>query len=139
MFNSLTTNFNEFTTWSWAQYEPYYQDLLSRRLDSANVAGWLADWFRLRRTWHESQERLFMAITVDTTDATAQAHHKFFYDEVYPAVQGAEQRVKEHLLASGLEPDGFVLPLRNYRTEAALFRQENLPLPKISWSAVFSC
>ena len=128
MFTTLTTNYKEFTTWSWAQYEPYYQDLLSRHLDSSNVAGWLADWFRLRRTWHESQERLYVAITVDTTDATVQERHKFFYDEVYPAVQAAEQRVKEHLLASGLEPAGFVLPLRNYRTEAALFRQENLPL-----------
>ena len=37
-------------------------------------------------------------------------------------------RALQQLLASGLEPEGFNIPLRNMRAEAALFRQENLPL-----------
>ena len=40
----------------------------------------------------------------------------------------AEQRLKKKLLASGLEPDGFNIPLRNLRAEAELFRDQNLPL-----------
>ena len=40
----------------------------------------------------------------------------------------AEQALKQKLLASGLEPEGFAIPLRNMRAEADLFREENLPL-----------
>ena len=36
--------------------------------------------------------------------------------------------MKQKLLASGLEPNGFALPLRKLRTEAALFREQNVPL-----------
>ncbi len=36
--------------------------------------------------------------------------------------------LKQKLLASGLQPEGFEIPLRNMRAEADLFRSENLPL-----------
>ena len=39
-----------------------------------------------------------------------------------------EQKLKEKLLESGLQPKGFEIPLRNMRAEADLFRAENLPL-----------
>jgi oligoendopeptidase F len=51
-----------------------------------------------------------------------------FLDAFYRPYQAADQKAKEKLLASGLEPPGFEIPLRNMRAEASLFRQENLPL-----------
>jgi oligoendopeptidase F len=36
--------------------------------------------------------------------------------------------LKEKLLASALEPEGFAIPLRNMRAEAELFQEANLPL-----------
>ena len=39
-----------------------------------------------------------------------------------------EQKLKEKLLATGLEPKGFDVPLRNMRSDTKLFREENLPL-----------
>jgi oligoendopeptidase F len=42
-------------------------------------------------------------------------------------VEAAEQKLKQKLLASNLEPAGFEIPLRNMRAEAALFRETNLP------------
>ena len=38
------------------------------------------------------------------------------------------QELKEKLLASGFEPQGFEQPLRKMRVEANLFRDENVPL-----------
>jgi oligoendopeptidase F len=65
---------------------------------------------------------------VDTTDEASKQRYDTFLDEIFPNTQAAEQKLKEKLLASGLEPDGFEIPLRNLRAEAEIFRQENLPL-----------
>jgi oligoendopeptidase F len=46
----------------------------------------------------------------------------------YPASQAANQRLKEKLLASGLVPVDFEVPLSKIRLEAALFHPENLSL-----------
>ena len=51
-----------------------------------------------------------------------------FLDGIYPASQAANQRLKEKLLASGLVPAGFEVPLSKIRLEAALFHPENLSL-----------
>ena len=47
---------------------------------------------------------------------------------VIQPVSIASQRLKEKLIASGLEPNGYAIQLRNMRTEAELFREENVPL-----------
>src|SRR5260370_33453025 len=53
---------------------------------------------------------------------------KQFMETVYALLQVLEQQVKERLLASGLEPEGFALPLRTLRAEANLYREANLAL-----------
>ena len=118
----------EFMQWSWEQIAPYYADLEKRSLDAATVKDWLADWSRLSEYLYETYSRLHVAVTVDTTDQ--EAHHRFerFLEEVMPQVQVADQKLKQQLVASGLEPEGFRIPLRNMRAEIDLFREANLPL-----------
>lgn len=128
MFDTLPASYVDFVDWSWSDYEPYYQDLLARQLDSASVAGWLADWTRLRRTWYEAQQRLWVATDVDTTNTLAESSYNDYLDYVYPAAQEAEYKVKEKLVSSGLEPKGFSIALRNIHAEVAIYCQENLPL-----------
>jgi oligoendopeptidase F len=119
---------DEFLVWSWPQIEPFYQALESRTLGSADLAEWLAGWSRLTEHVAELQSRLYVDTTLNTADEEAKNRFHRYLDEIYPAVQAAEQKLKEKLLASSLEPDGWAIPLRNMRTEAALFRTENLPL-----------
>ena len=128
MFNSLPETANEFLKPDWGQIEPYYQELLARPLESDNVSSWLSDWTRLNDLVSEVYARLNLATSQDTTDQEAEALYNKFLDAIYPAVQSAEQDLKEKLLASGLEPEGFEMPLRKMHTEAALFREANLPL-----------
>lgn len=118
----------EFMDWPWARIEPYYRELAERPLNPDTVSAWLADWTRLAELVHETYQRLYVAITVDTTDAAARQRYEAFLDEIYPQAQAAEQILKEKLLASGMEPEGFERPLRMLRAEAEIFRQENLPL-----------
>ena len=62
----LPQSANAFT--SWAQAEPFIQDLLARKLTLATLAAWLADWTRLARLVLETYQRLYVATTVDTED-----------------------------------------------------------------------
>ena len=76
----------------------------------------------------EAYSRLHLATTLNTADAESEQHFNTFIGEVYPQVEAAEQQLKQKLLDSQLEPPGFEIPLRNMRAEAALFREDNLPL-----------
>jgi len=114
--------------WRWEEIEPFYQELSDRSIDAGNVDGWLRDWSHLSRLIYERFQRIEVAVTVDTTDRDAEKQYTDFLDEIFPRAQAMEQKLKEKLLESGLQPKGFEIPLRNMRAEADLFRAENLPL-----------
>ena len=64
----------------------------------------------------------------ETADEAAEQRMHRFLDGIFRNVMAAEQKLKEKLLASRLEPKGFEIPLRNMRAEADLFRESNLAL-----------
>jgi len=128
MFSTLPDTPQDFMQWTWTDIEPYFQDLAARPLTASNVTAWLADWSRLNELIDETYARLYVATTQDTTDEAAEQRYHAFLEHIYPHAQTADQELKQRLLASGLKPNGFAIPLRNMRTEADLFRQENLPL-----------
>ncbi len=128
MFDSLPKNPQEFMNWTWAQIEPYYQDLINRPLSAQTVDAWLADWSRLAERLDEMSNRLSVATTLDTSDPAAKKSYFNFLDNIFSPAQSAEQKLKQKLLDSKLEPAGFEIPLRNMRAESEIFREENLPL-----------
>lgn len=113
---------------SWADYEPYFQELVQRPIDQNNINKWLTDWSSLIDIISEMYARLNVAVTLDTLDEEAEAQFNAFLENVYPSAQSAEQQLKEKLLASGLKPDNFEVPLRKMRVDASIFRKQNLPL-----------
>ena len=114
--------------WTWPEIEPYFQELESRPITAANVDAWLADWSSVGERIEELYSRLAVATSVNTADRDADERMNKFLDGIFPNVTTAEQKLKEKLLASRLEPKGFEIPLRNMRAEADLFRASNLPL-----------
>jgi oligoendopeptidase F len=114
--------------WPWERIEPHYADLGARSLSASTIGAWLDDWSRLQRTLGELATRLNLAYDLNMADAEAERRYFTFVEGVGPQIEAAEQRLKEMLLASGLEPEGLQIPLRNMRAEAALFRADNLPL-----------
>jgi oligoendopeptidase F len=128
MSTSLPQDLKTLLNWSWSDIKPHYNDLAARALSAANVDGWLADWTALDDRVSEMYSRLHVATTVNTTDKDAETRFKAFLDTIYPRVETAEQKLREKLLASGLEPKGFEVPLKKMRAEADLFREANLPL-----------
>jgi oligoendopeptidase F len=125
---ALPTNALDFMDWPWSMIEPYYRRLATRSLGLANLYSWLSDWSHLRKLVDESYARLQLENARNTADEAAEKRYHAFLENVYPSIQAADQVLKEKLLASGLQPDGFEVPLRNLRAEADLFREANLPL-----------
>ncbi len=128
MFTSLPGNATPLLDWEWSQIEPYFQDLLNRSLDDASCSAWLADWSQLSKLMDESYWRLYDATTIDTTDQGAAQRYSRHLDEIRPRLKAEEQKLKEKFLASGIEPIGYEMPLRDLRTQADLFREDNLKL-----------
>lgn len=128
MFATLPATAQEFSHWTWDQIASYYDELAARPLTAETVDAWLADWSRLGALLDETNVRGYIATTVNTADEEAEQRYKTYLDEIEPRAANAEQRLKQRLIESGLEPAGFELPLRKLRTDAALFREENLPL-----------
>lgn len=128
MIGSISDEARDFMDLPWSRIEPDYQALLDRPLSTENVAAWLSDWTRLIDLILERFNRLGTAVNLDTTDPRAEARYMAFLDEIYPKAQAADQKLKERLLASGLRPEGFEVPLRKMQAEADIFREANLPL-----------
>lgn len=125
---ALPATAQDFMTWTWAEIEPHFSELAARPLNDATVGAWLTDWSRLSELIDEAHARLYIATTLDTTDQAAEERYHTFLSDIFPQAQASDQVLKQRLLDSKLEPDGFAIPLRNMRAEAELFRPENLPL-----------
>jgi oligoendopeptidase F len=112
----------------WETYEPIYQELSTRPLDAKSLDPWMSDWSRVAEKVDEFYWRLYVEHTCHTADEAIDKQYNHFLEEIYPKYRAAEQKLKEKLLASHLEPKGFEIPLRNMRAEADLYRAENIPL-----------
>jgi len=128
MLKTLPSTPQEIIAWTWPEIEPHYKDLQARLLDASSMDAWLADWSKLGELLEEMYSRLAVATSVNTADKEADERMNRFLDGIFPNALAAEQKLKEMLLASKLEPKGFEIPLRNMRAEAELFRESNLPL-----------
>ena len=128
MLNQLPNTIEAFQTWDWAQIEPYFQQLEARDLTAANVIEWLTDWAQLSRLVEETIGRLYVGTTVDTTDEATEQRYLAYLENVIQPASVAEQALKQKLIASGLEPSGVEIKLRNLRAEAEIFRDANVPL-----------
>lgn len=121
-------NNNELLEWQWSDFEPAYTELTHQTLTATNVESWLKDWTLLCELGDELASRLYVATSINTVDKEAEENFNRFMEHTYPGISEADQKLKEKLLNSGLEPAGFNEPLRRMRAEADVFRMENIPL-----------
>jgi len=128
MFASFPTNAQETTNWTWAEFEPYTNDLIAREITPETIDAFLADYTRFASMIDELYSRFYVAVTVDTTDEAAETRYKNFLENIYPQSRKVGNQLDLKLLESGIEPDGLAVPLRNIRADAKIFREENLPL-----------
>src|SRR5262245_49303761 len=104
LFETLPATGAAFSSWPWEQVEPYYAELLARALTAENVEQWLRDWTALGALVDEATTYFTIATTTNTADEETAGRYTAYLDGLMPRVMEAEQRVKQKLIASGLEP-----------------------------------
>lgn len=128
MQTTLPQSYETFSKLGWGEIEPHFQSLLVFPLTKDNVHEWLSDWTKLAELLDETNTRFYVATTLDTTDEAIEKRYLGYLESVITPWRAAEQKLKEKLLASGIEPEGFGIPLRNMRAQAEIFREANLAL-----------
>lgn len=128
MATPLPKKYEDYKDWGWAEIGPHFEALLNRDVNEDTVIEWLTDWVNLYALVSESYGRRQIATTVDTTDKVAEERLMDFAENVIEKAQAEDQKLKEKFLATGLEPQGFEISLRNMRVDAEIFREANLPL-----------
>jgi len=127
-FTSLPADAKSILEMTWQDYEPYYSDLESRKVDASTIDAWLDDWSALASCVDEQFTRLQVVTSQYTADKDLQKQFDDFLDKVQPASKAADQKMKGKMLGCGLRPEGFGVALKMMETEAEIFRTENLPL-----------
>ena len=114
----------------WTDFEPEYRALQKRSLTPADVPAFLRDWSALEERIGDTDATLRRARDRNTADQDAERAYLQFVREVRPQVQQASQALNKKLLAvDGYQPgENEELMLRKLRTDAQLYREENVAL-----------
>ena len=128
MFKNLPSTSETILAMEWADYEQHFKVLESTTLTADNVTEWLSGWSALADRLDEQYTRLFVATTQYTTDEAIEKRFNHFVEAIQPQARIAEQKLKEMLLASGLQPANFKMGLKKMRAEADIFNDANLDL-----------
>jgi oligoendopeptidase F len=122
------TTIEDINAREWATFQSFYEELQERPLSPSSARQWLADWSHLQELLGEASSVIYVEKTLDTTDAEKEQAYLDLVNNVWPRVQVAEQGLKERLLALNLTDEDIALMLRQLAAEAALFRDENVPI-----------
>ena len=113
---------------TWADLAPYYEALATAPLTADTAAEWLREWSRLEELIGEAAAVATIAYTCDTESGAKEAAHLRFAAEIAPKQDEQQVRLARRLLDLGWDDPALATVLRRLRTDAALFREENLHL-----------
>lgn len=112
---------------TWDDIAPYYDALAAADIAPGQEREWLATWSRLDALLGEAGSLAMIAYTANTADEKAEAAHLRFAMEIYPRVDELQVRLARRLLAMGYSEPALETTLKKFRTDAEIFREENVP------------
>src|SRR6266566_2303111 len=113
MYTPLPPSSDAFEHFTWSAIEPWYRELTATALAPETLLPWLTQWSRLSELVEETMTRLEIAWSQNTAEPQRAQHQQQFMETIAPQVQSYNQQITQQFLASGLEPEGFAIPLRN--------------------------
>ncbi|GJG88292.1 oligoendopeptidase F [Gemmatimonadetes bacterium T265] len=113
---------------TWDDVAPLYGALADAPLTADTVEAWLAEWSAVESLVGEAGTLAMIAYTGDTADAAKEAAYLRFSTEIFPKVDEAGVGLARRLLALGWSRPDLETTLRRFRTDAEIFREENVPL-----------
>ncbi len=113
---------------TWADVAPYYEALATAPLTADTAASWLGHWSRLEELIGEATAVATIDYTCDTENAAKEAAHLRFAADIAPKQDEQQVRLARRLLDLGWDDPALATVLRRLRTDAKLFREENVHL-----------
>ena len=113
---------------TWADVAPYYEALAAAPLTVDLVERWLGEWSRLEELIGEAAALAAIAYSCDTDNPTKEAAHLRFAADIAPKQDEQQVRLGRRLLDLGWDRADLGTMLRRLRTDAKIFREENVPL-----------
>ena len=113
---------------TWADIAPYYERLAEAPLDEAGVEAWLATWSLLEELVGEAGTLAMTAYTGNTADPALEANYLRFSTEIFPQLDEQQVRLARRLLALGWSRPDLDQLIAQFRTDAEIFREANVPL-----------
>lgn len=113
---------------TWDDVAPLYAALAEAPLTAETVEGWLEEWSKVESLVGEAGTLAMIAYTGDTADPAKEAAYLRFSTEIFPKVDEAGVGLARRLLALGWSRPDLETTIRRFRTDAEIFREENVPL-----------
>ena len=122
-----------FNITDWKSLEPYFQDLLDRKINSGqDLEKWLRDSSELEAIVSEDANWRQIRMTCDTENKELENAFTVFVMEIQPHIQHYADKLNRKLIESpftkDLDHDKYFTYLRNIKKNIDLFRQENIAL-----------
>jgi oligoendopeptidase F len=120
----------EFKTWE--QIEPWYRQLLGRRIESPEeLEAWLFDLGELNGAVSQEGVRRYVAMTCQTDDPEREAAHLAFVRDIEPKLKPILNDLRNQYLdsphRSGLSTDRYHVFDRAQENRRTLYREANIP------------
>jgi oligoendopeptidase F len=123
----------EFVLTSWGELKPYFEDLLSRPLASAQeLKKWFSDRSELESVISEDLAWRYIRMTCYTENQEYLKSYQDFIQNIQPEIAPVSDKLNKKAAASefldalaGVE--GYKILIRNLRKEIEIFREENVP------------
>ena len=113
---------------SWDHIAQYFEQLATVPLSLDNAEAWLSDWSRLDELLGEAGTKAMIAYTGDTGDPAKEAIYLRFFSDVFPKADEQEVRLARRLLDVGFMRPDLETVVREFRSDAEIFREANVPL-----------
>src|SRR5919199_1659218 len=127
---SATATREQINPQDWSTVQPEIDRLLAVELTQESTPGWLQEWSNLAAQVDEAYGRAVRASNENTADEEAEKLFLHFVEEIGPKLEVATQQLRRKLLDfQGYRPPAEQEEmLHRFRTEAELFRDENVPI-----------
>ena len=126
--SELPASPDAFANATWETVVPFYERLATCPLTLESADEWLGAWSLLGELLGEAGTRAMIAYTADTSKPEYEAAYLRFFSEIYPRADEQEVRLARRLLDAGYTRDDLETTIREFRTDAEIFREENVPL-----------
>lgn len=123
----------DFKVTTWDTLKVYFDQLLAAPLDTVEeVEAWLIKSSELEYVLTEDKAWRYIKMTCDTENQAIKEHFEVFVTDIIPPLSKVGNELQKKLYESegfkGLDPDKYLILIRNLIKNIEMFREENIPL-----------